>query len=344
MSNRYRFNSVTVIGAGSWGTALALLLSEKGLRVTLWAYEEEVVESINRKHENTLYLPGFSLNPEIRATGSMKEAVRSSSLVLFAVPSHAARSVLTELAAVLKEPLPLLSATKGIENGTLLLPIQIMKEILPAKFHGFLGVLSGPTFAKEIILKQPAAAVLAMRQPLLAAGLQKALTTPSFLIYLSRDVTGVQVGGALKNVIAIASGCSDGLGLGMNARAALITRGLSEMIRLGCAMGAKRETFAGLSGIGDLILTATSPLSRNYSSGYRIGQGIPVAEAGNSSRFVAEGFKTTLSAYHLARKLRVKAPITEELYQVLYRQKDPKKAVTELIERAARSKREKFEF
>ncbi|MHB8483086.1 MAG: NAD(P)H-dependent glycerol-3-phosphate dehydrogenase [Nitrospiria bacterium] len=335
---------ISVIGAGSWGTALAALLSEKKINTRLWAYEKEVVDSIRNFRENKIYLPGVPLSSELRVTASMSEAVDQSDLILFVVPSHAARPVLNEISLHLKREIPIISATKGIENETLLLPTQIMQEIFPKRFHRFLGVLSGPTFAKETLLKQPTAAVLAMKNFDLAASLQKRLTTSSFIVYLSKDIIGAQLGGALKNVIAIATGCSDGLGFGDNTRAALITRGLSEIIRLGIAMGAKKETFSGLSGIGDLILTATSRQSRNYSVGFQIGKGIPVSRILSGTKSVAEGVKTTLSAYHLSKRCQVPAPIIEQLYYILYKNKDPKKAVAELIYRAAHAKGKKLEF
>lgn len=344
MNLKETFKNLTILGAGSWGTGLAALLSEKYFNIRLWAYEEEVVHSIRDFNENKIYLPGVPLSPSLFVTSSIEEAVKDADLILFVVPSHAARAVLKELALYLKPGIPILSATKGIENKTLLLPTQIMGEVLPKKCHPFIGVLSGPTFAKEIILKQPTAAVIAIRNSRLAILLQKQLTTSSFIVYLTRDLIGVQLGGALKNVIAIATGCSDGLGFGDNSRAALITRGLSEIIRIGIAMGAKKETFAGLSGIGDLILTATSHQSRNYTVGYKVGKGVPISEILSGSKSVAEGVKTTLSAYHLAKQLGVETPIIEQLYLILYKKKDPKKAVAELIYRAAHSKKEKLEF
>ena len=333
-----------MIGAGSWGTALAALLSEKEIKTRLWAYEKEVVDSIGEFKENKIYLPGVILSSDLQVTSSMSEALDQTDLILFVVPSHAARSVLKEMAIHLKKEIPIISATKGIENDTLLLPTQIMQEIFPKKYHRSIGVLSGPTFAKETLSNQPTAAVLAMKHFDLAALLQKKLSTSSFIVYLSKDILGVQLGGALKNVIAIATGCSDGLGFGNNTRAALITRGLSEIIRLGVAMGAKKETFAGLSGIGDLILTSTSRQSRNYSLGYQIGKGIPVAKVLSETNSVAEGVKTTLSAYHLSVRYQVEAPIIEQLYYILHKNKDPKKAVAELIYRAAHPRGKKLEF
>ena len=336
--------TISVIGAGSWGTALATLLCEKHSAVRLWAYEKEVVDAIRLTQENKRFFPGIKLPSAVTATNSLQEALSGTDLVIFVVPSHAARSVLKEMVPHLKQPVPIISATKGIENDTLLLPTQIMREILPSKFHSKMGVLSGPTFARELAGRQPTAAVLATRNRLLSLPLQKQLTTSHFIVYLSTDLIGVQIGGALKNVIAIATGCSDGLGFGDNSRAALITRGLSEIIRLGVALGGKKETFAGLSGIGDLILTATSKQSRNYSVGYKIGLGIPLSTILQESPGVAEGIKTTLSVHHLSRKYGVDMPIIQQLYMILYKNKDPKEAVRELIYRAAHARGKKLEF
>lgn len=345
MTLKNSIKTVSVIGAGSWGTGLAAILSgKKGFKIRLWAYEKEVADSIRKFHENKIFLPGVPLSDSIMVSSSMEETLDKTDLLIFAVPSHVARPVLKDISLYLKKGVPVISATKGIENETLMLPSQIMDEVFPKKFHSSIGVLSGPTFAKEIILKQPTAAVLAVRNYPLAVSLQKKLTTPYFLLYLSKDLLGVQLGGALKNVIAIATGCSDGLGFGDNSRAALITRGLSEIIRLGVAMGAKKETFAGLSGIGDLILTATSHQSRNYTVGHKIGQGIPLSKIFSGTKTVAEGVRTTLSAYHLARRYKVATPIIEQLYYILYKNKDPKKAVAELIYRAVHARGEKLEF
>ncbi|HXN07169.1 MAG TPA: NAD(P)H-dependent glycerol-3-phosphate dehydrogenase [Nitrospiria bacterium] len=343
MSSSYQFKRASVIGAGSWGTALAILLSSKG-EVRHWAFEKEVAETINRDRENKTYFPGVVIPLGVKATNSLEEALADTDLVIFVVPSHAARSVLSQMVPFLRKPVPFISATKGIENNTLLLPTQIMKEVLPRPFHARLCALSGPSFAREIAQNQPTAVVLATGNKTLALPLQKHLTSAHFIVYLSTDIVGVQIGGALKNVIAIATGCSDGLGFGDNSRAALITRGLSEIIRLGSALGAKKETFAGLSGIGDLILTATSRQSRNYSVGFKIGKGIPMSQITGESPSVAEGIKTSFSVHQLSKKLRVDMPITEQLYKILYENKEPKKAVDELIYRAAHARGKKLEF
>ncbi|MBM4125031.1 MAG: NAD(P)-dependent glycerol-3-phosphate dehydrogenase, partial [Nitrospira sp.] len=243
---------VAVIGAGAWGTALARLLGGKGLPVRLWAYEAEVVNSIRDKRENAKYLPGVVLPQTVTATGSLAEAVQAREAIIFAVPSHVARSVLRQIGPLLVNPLPLISATKGIEEETLKLMSEVMQETLTPSMRRFLAVLSGPSFAAEVCREQPTAVVLAAEDAALLRRMQTLLMTPLFRVYGGGDAIGVQLGGALKNVMALAAGVVDGLGLGHNARAAMITRGLAEMVRLGVAMGADPRTFYGLSGVGDL--------------------------------------------------------------------------------------------
>lgn len=326
---------VAVIGAGAWGTALARLLAGKGVQVRLWAYEAEVVEAIRTKRENTLFLPGVSLPHSVTPTGSLADAVGDAELLVFAVPSHAARSVLRHMAPALSCPLPVVSATKGIEEDTLQLMSQVMEETLPSEMHPLLAVLSGPSFAIEVCRGQPTVVSLAGKDGDLVRRLQALLTTPSFRIYTSADLIGNQLGGALKNVMAVAAGAVDGLGLGHNARAALITRGLAEMIRLGTAMGAEAETFYGPSGLGDLVLTCTGPLSRNYTVGFRIGQGDKLEEILKETRAVAEGVRTSRAVMGLANRFSVDMPIVREVCAVLFEGKAPRQAVADLMERAA---------
>ena len=261
------FQRVAVIGAGAWGTTLARLLADTGLHVRLWAYEREVVEAIRHKHENTLFLPGVRLPTSLSPTISLGEALQDRELLVFAVPSHAARAVLRQIGPLLSGPIPLVSATKGIEEGTFQLMSQVIQETLPPGMHRSLAFLSGPSFAAEVCRGQPTAVVLAGEDVELVRRLQALLMTPFFRVYAGTDLIGVQLGGALKNVMALAAGVVDGLGLGHNTRAALITRGLAEMVRLGTAMGADPRTFYGLSGVGDLVLTCTGALSRNYTVG-----------------------------------------------------------------------------
>lgn len=325
-----------VIGAGAWGTALANLIATKGTPVKMWAYEREVVEAIRSKRENTVFLPGVKLHANITPTGSLADAIRQSTLIIFAVPSHAAREVLSQLPALLSSPVAFVSATKGIEEETLLLMSDVMKELLLPMMHPAILVLSGPSFAQEVSKGLPSAVTLAGQDPVLLKRMQGLLMTPSFRIYASTDMVGVQLGGALKNVIAIAAGVVDGLNLGHNARAALITRGLAEMVRLGTAMKADPRTFYGLSGLGDLILTCTGQLSRNYSLGVRLAKGDTLEELLKGTRTVAEGVRTARAALGLAQKHKVDMPIVQEVCQVLFAGKLSRQSVVELMERAAR--------
>jgi glycerol-3-phosphate dehydrogenase (NAD(P)+) len=325
---------IAVIGGGSWGTSLAFLMADKGFNVTIWVYEKEIGAAINERHENILFLPGVALSPKIRATASLEESIQGAEAVLFVVPSHVARAVLLKLEPILPKAMPIVSATKGIENDTLLLMSQVMEEVLPAS-RSNIAVLSGPSFAKEVCQRHPTAVSLAAKNHDLAVRLQPLFSTPYFKAFTTTDIIGVQLGGALKNVIALAAGGADGLGFGHNTRAALISRGLAEIIRLGQALGADPKTFSGLSGLGDLILTSTGALSRNRTVGYQIGLGVKLADILKEMKMVAEGVQTTRAAYHLAKKHGVRMPIVQEIYSVLFEDKDPHQAVTDLMESAA---------
>jgi glycerol-3-phosphate dehydrogenase (NAD(P)+) len=329
-----------IIGAGAWGTALANLLATKGMPVKIWAYEREVVEAIRNKRENTIFLPGVKLHAGIMPTGSLPDALHQTTLIIFAVPSHAARAVLSQLTALLSSPVAFVSVTKGIEEDTLHLMSDVMKELLLPMMHRAVLVLSGPSFAEEVSRGLPAAVTLAGQDPMLVKRVQSLLKTPTFRIYASSDLTGVQLGGALKNVIAIAAGVVDGLKLGHNARAALIARGLAEMVRLGTAMQADPRTFYGLSGLGDLILTCTGALSRNYNVGMRLAKGETLEEVLKDARTVAEGVRTARAALGLAQKHKVDMPIVQEVCQVLFAGKLSRQSVMELMERAARDEAE----
>ncbi len=326
---------IGIIGAGSWGTSLGFLMADRGHAVTIWAYEKEVVASINQAHENATFLPGIRLPDRIEATASLEEALEGAEAILFVVPSHVARPILTRLAGLLPKGLPIISATKGIENETLLLVSQVMEEVLPAHSATAIAVLSGPSFAMEVCRRHPTAVSLAAKNHALAVRLQGLLITPYFKVFTTSDLIGTQLGGALKNVIALAAGGADGLGFGHNTRAALISRGLAEIIRLGQALGADPKTFSGLSGLGDLILTSTGELSRNRTVGYQIGLGKKLPEILHQMKMVAEGVETTRAAYHLAQKHGVRMPIVQEIYSVLFEDKDPHQAVTDLMESAA---------
>lgn len=320
---------VSVLGAGSWGTTIAALLADNGHDVALWAMEAEVVASITGKRENSLYLPGVTLPETIRPYSDMDAALSGSGLVVCAVPSHGVREVFTR--AKVPAGAVITSLTKGIEEGTLFTPSGILGDVLGDGRE--IVALSGPSFAKEVSLRLPAAVSAASASAEAAAYVQKTFSNGYFRVYTNTDIIGVELGGALKNVIAIASGVSDGLRLGHNARAALITRGLKEMARLGVKLGAKPATFSGLSGLGDLVLTCTGPLSRNYTLGKAMGEGRTLPEILKGARTVAEGVRTSIAVRSLASKHAVEMPITEAVCQVLHEGKGPAEAVKELMAR-----------
>jgi glycerol-3-phosphate dehydrogenase (NAD(P)+) len=332
-------NHIAVIGAGAWGTALAKHLAQKGVSVQLWAYEREVVDAINATHENSQFLPGVKLPPALRVTDSLAQATEGCESILFAVPSHVAREVLQQLAPVLPDGTAIISATKGIEEDTLKLITQIMEDVLPHSCHQALMVLSGPTFATEVSQGQPAALCLAGKNTAVVTRFQSVLMSPTLRVYADHDVVGVQLGGALKNVMALAAGIVDGLGLGHNTRAALITRGLAEMVRLGSAMSADPRTFYGLSGVGDLVLTCTGVLSRNHMVGVRLGQGERLEAILSGMHAVAEGVRTAKAAQGLALRHRVDMPIVREINSVLFEGKSCRRAVTDLMEREAKAEK-----
>jgi len=322
---------ITVLGAGSWGTTLANLLAVKGHKVTIWAREAEVAAGINSSGVNEVFLPGVRLSPDLKAMAGLKEAVAGAQMVLSVAPSHGVRAVFEKIKGALPEGVLLVSASKGIEQGSLLTPSAIIGEVL--SLDRSVTVLSGPSFAKEVSAGLPAAVSAADHVLERARIVQEAFSTPCFRVYTSADVVGVELGGALKNVIAIASGISDGLGLGFNARAALITRGLAEISRLGEALGAKARTFAGLSGLGDLVLTCTGPLSRNYSVGLALGRGLCIDEIVSSMEMVAEGVKTSKAVLTLAGQKGVDMPIAEAVCSVIEGEVRPKEAVLGLMRR-----------
>ncbi|GFE56973.1 NAD(P)H-dependent glycerol-3-phosphate dehydrogenase [Geobacter sp. AOG1] len=324
---------IGVIGAGSWGTTLANLLAKKGHEVTLWAYEQELVEEMGRTSVNGLFLPGITLDPGLRYTNDLAEAVRGKGMVLCVAPSQVVRKVIAQLLPSLAVDAVIVSASKGIELDTLLTVSQVYEELLPPELYRNFAVISGPSFAREVAMEMPTAVVAAAADEQVARRVQQAFSTPYFRLYTNRDVVGVELGGAIKNVIAIAAGISDGLGFGCNTRAALITRGLAEMSRLGRAMGAESATFAGLAGMGDLVLTCTGDLSRNRTVGIQLGKGRLLADILGEMRMVAEGVKTTESAYALARRLGIDMPITAKVYEVLHEDKPARSAVIELMGR-----------
>lgn len=327
---------VAVIGAGAWGTALADLFAESGHEVTLWVFEADLRARMASRRENDLYLPGVALHENLRFTSDLAEAASAGQDVLAGVmPSRAMRGVWRRLAPALHEETILVSATKGVEEDALLLPTQVIAQCLDEAGVGrrALVCLSGPTFARELAERKPAAITAASGDSGAAEAIQKALSAPCFRIYASGDPTGAQLGGALKNVIALAAGVADGLELGHNARAALIVRGLAEIGRLGAAMGARAETFAGLSGMGDLTLTCAGDLSRNRTVGLRLGRGEPLEEILVSMTAVAEGVSTAPAAVGLAEKFGVEMPICRETRAVLFEGRKPQDALRALMSR-----------
>lgn len=321
---------IAVLGAGSWGTTLADLLARKGEDVCLWAYEADVVASINDAHRNDLFLPDAPLAPALRATGNAAEAVAGAELIVSVAPSHALRSVLRLVRGAVAPGTIVASATKGLEMDTLALMSDVVTEELP---EARMAVLSGPSFAREVYQGRPTAVVASSADPLVAAAVQSAFATPRFRVYSNSDVIGVELGGALKNVIAIAAGVLDGLDLGSNARAALLTRGLAEITRLGEARGADPLTFAGLAGMGDLILTATGDLSRNRQLGIALARGESFEAYRARHRSVAEGANASRAATQLGKRLGVDLPIATEVAAILFDGQPPAEAITKLMER-----------
>ncbi len=324
---------ITVIGAGSWGTTLACLLSDKGYDVTLWAFEKNLVDEINQTRINGIYLPDVTIPDNLKVTNNIEEALKKARYVVNAVPAQYTRLVFKEAAVCLNDEAIIVSVSKGIEKGTLLTVSSILKEMTRHP----VTVLSGPSFAKEVIKKLPAAVTLATVDNNTGILLQEIFNTQYFRVYTHDDLIGAEMGGALKNVMAIAAGIAESLGLGNNARASLITRGLIEMTRLAVALGARERTFSGLSGIGDLVLTCTSPLSRNYTVGMKLGQGLKLKEILGLTKSVAEGVATAESAYALSQKYSIEMPIIEQVYKILYEDKDPSLAVKDLMERSLKS-------
>ena len=325
---------IGVVGAGSWGTTLAQILAEKGHKVTLWVYEEDLCKELQQKKENTLYLPGVKLSSAITPTNSIEEAVEGKKVLVNVVPSHVTRSIWTRCKRHVHPDARIMNASKGIETDSLLTISGILKDVLEEPFHTRVATLSGPSFAKEVSRKIPTTISVASPTREIAEYFQNLFTIPSYLrIYTTPDILGVELGGSLKNVIAIAAGCTDGQGLGLNTRAALITRGLSEISRLALKMGAKPLTLSGLAGMGDLILTCTGELSRNRTLVKKIGQGMTLGDILSEMKMVAEGVNTTKSAHQLAEKYGIEMPITNQVYLVLYQNKSPQDAVVELMSR-----------
>jgi len=324
---------IGVVGAGSWGTALANLLASKGYAIDWWVFEKEVKDQIQQTGENSVFLPDVKLSSNLRPSNDLAEVVSAKDVILVVVPSHVVRETTLNMADHLSKDTILVSASKGIENKTHLTMTGVLQETLVNIPSDHLAVLSGPSFAREVVRNLPTVVTVASNDSAVAALVQQVMATPHFRVYTSHDVIGVELGGSLKNVIAIAAGVIDGLELGLNTRAALITRGMTEIRRLGLNMGANPRTFTGLAGFGDLILTCTGHLSRNHTVGKKIGQGEKVNDILGQMRMVAEGVKTAKSVYNLSRKLGVEMPISHETYRILYEDLSPRKAVIRLMTR-----------
>lgn len=324
---------IGVVGAGSWGTALADLLAGKGFSVDLWVFEKEVKEQILSSRVNKVFLPGFNLSPNIRPSNELTEVVPGKDLLLIVVPSHVMRETAGKMAPYLDPNTIVVTASKGIENQTHLTMTGVIREVLPDLGEHHLAVISGPSFAREVAQRFPTVVTVACKDLAAAEKIQHIFATPYFRVYSSDDIIGVELGGSVKNVIAIAAGVIDGLGLGLNTRAALITRGMTEIRRLGLRLGANPRTFTGSAGIGDLVLTCTGDLSRNHTVGKKIGQGMKLSQILADMRMVAEGVRTAKSVYNLSRKLGVEMPISHETYRILYEDLPPKEAVYRLMTR-----------
>ena len=324
---------ITVLGGGAWGTSIAKLLADKGYDTTIWVLEEEVARDINTKGENTVFLPGVQLPRTLKASTDLGAALPNTRFIVNVIPTQYTRSVIEKAVPHMVDNAIIVSASKGIENGTYMTVSTIIKSVTGRD----IAVLSGPSFAAEVTKGQPTAVTLACADSNTALMLQEIFNTDYFRVYTHDDVLGVELGAALKNVMAVASGISDGLKLGNSARAALITRGLAEMTRLGEKMGANKHTFAGLSGLGDLVLTCSSPLSRNYTVGFKLGKGQTLKEILASTRSVAEGVHTAKAAYELSLKQGVEMPIVHQIYKVIYEDKPAAEAVRDLMTRSLKA-------
>lgn len=327
----------TVFGAGSFGTAIASVLAHTFDEVVLWGRDPATIAALNEQHENPGYLPGLKLSPKIRGTTDLQEAAQGAELVAVATPSQATRDLMSKVATFVPSHVPVVSVAKGIENETLLTMTEVLEQCLPESYHPSIAVLSGPSFAKEMVLGMPTVVTIASRWEKTAKKAQALFSSEKFRAYTSTDVVGVQVGGSLKNVIAIAAGMGDGMGLGHNTRAAIITRGLAEISRIAMRMGANPLTLSGLAGMGDLVLTCTGELSRNRKVGMELGKGRSLDEILKEMKQVAEGVKTAKSAKDLSTKLGVELPICDQVYRIAYEGKSPKAAVLDLMVRSPKS-------
>lgn len=330
---------IAVVGAGSWGTAFATMLAERHADVALWVREPDVCADIRDREENRIFLPGVRIPKAVRPTTELAEALVGRTIVAFAVPSQHLRGVAERAAPLLSPQAALVSLAKGVETGTLLRMTEVLARVVEAPAER-LAVLSGPTFAREVAERKPTGATVASADAARAVALQAALSGSRFRLYAETDVTGIEIGGALKNVMAIAAGMADGLGFGHNARALLISRGLAEIARLGAALGADPRTFSGLAGLGDLVLTCTGDLSRNRTLGVRVGRGEQVDAIVSGTKMVAEGVETARAAVDLSRATGVPMPISEQVYLILHEGKDVRAAVSELFARSLKMEKD----
>jgi glycerol-3-phosphate dehydrogenase (NAD(P)+) len=330
---------VAIIGAGSWGTALALVAARAGHRVRLWAHSPEVASSLRLERENKIYLPGFALPDSVATAGDIAEALTGAEIVLTVTPSHVCREIYTQMLDHARPQMIFVNASKGIEVETGMRMEEVVRNVLKDRFEPRYVALSGPSFAIEVAKDEPCAIVAASQAPECAEVAQETFSTSRFRVYTNSDVIGVEIGGAIKNVLAIATGAVNGLGLGYNSSAALVTRGLAEMTRLAVRLGGRAETMAGLAGLGDLVLTCFGALSRNRRVGFELGRGRKLDEIIGETREIAEGVKTARSARELAARLGVETPIAEGVYQMLYEGKSPRQLMVELMERPLKSER-----
>lgn len=325
---------LAIIGGGSWGTALAIVLAPRFPEVRLWVYEQDLAARMQAGGENDVYLPGFTLPPNIGVVSRLEAALEGAEIVLGVMPSHRARAVYGQMAPFLHESMLLVSATKGLETESLLRVSEIIGQVVGPRFSPRVAVLSGPTFAREVARGEPTALVIASRDRALATAVQSAFSGSSFRLYTNSDPIGVEIGGAVKNVVAIGAGVCHGLGMGSNALAALITRGLAEITRLAVALGGEARTLAGLAGLGDLLLTCSGALSRNRTVGVELASGKTLGEIVGSMRMVAEGIETTRATVDLARRRAVEMPIAEQMHAMLFEGRAPKEAIRLLMERS----------
>ena len=327
-------NRIAIVGGGSWGTALSIVLAPRYPEIGLWVYEAGLAERMAATRENDIYLPGFRVPDNVAITNDLGHALKGADIVIGVMPSHLARDLYQRMLPHLRVNMLLVSAAKGLENHSLLRVSEIIQAVVGTNFPARVGVISGPTFAREVAAGVPTACVIASADAELAETVQRGFSGPTLRLYTSSDVVGVEIGGAIKNVIAIGAGLCDGLKLGYNPRAALITRGLAEMTRLATSMGGRVTTLAGLAGLGDLVLTCTGELSRNRNVGMELAKGRTASQIASSTPMIAEGIKTTRTAVELGNRYRVDLPIARQMHLVLDEGKPPEEAIRQLMERS----------